>query len=69
DFGIMLTIRYLTNPRTRRGTEQQIWEEILTEFAGQNDISFAYPTIRYYDQSREGHTGWGAASLPPTTES
>ncbi|MEX2397858.1 MAG: mechanosensitive ion channel domain-containing protein, partial [Balneolales bacterium] len=26
EFGPMLTIRYLTNPRTRRGTQQQIWE-------------------------------------------
>ncbi len=59
DFGIVLTIRYLTNPRTRRGTEQQIWEEVLTEFAQYDDISFAYPTIRYYDRGREGNTGWG----------
>ncbi len=59
DFGIVLTIRYLTNPRTRRGTEQQIWEDVLNEFSSQEDISFAYPTIRYYDRSREGHTGWG----------
>ncbi len=59
DFGIVLTIRYLTNPRTRRGTEQQIWEDLLTEFARYDDISFAYPTIRYYDRGREGNTGWG----------
>jgi len=59
DFGIVLTIRYLTNPRTRRGTEQQIWEEVLNEFSVHEDISFAYPTIRYYDRSREGYTGWG----------
>ncbi len=59
DFGIVLTVRYLTNPRTRRGTEQQIWEEVLSEFARHDDISFAYPTIRYYDRGREGNTGWG----------
>ncbi len=61
DFGIVLTIRYLTNPRTRRGTEQQIWEEVLTEFSRHEDISFAYPTIRYYDRHLEGRTGWGIA--------
>ncbi len=65
DFGIALTIRYLTNPRTRRGTEQQIWEDILTEFAEQDDISFAYPTIRYYDRHREGDTGWGVNDTKP----
>ncbi|MDG5767515.1 mechanosensitive ion channel [Balneolales bacterium ANBcel1] len=69
DFGISLTIRYLTNPRTRRGTEQQIWEDVLTEFSKHDDISFAYPTIRYFDRGREGHTGWGMsdteAGLPP----
>ncbi len=64
DFGIVLTIRYLTNPRTRRGTEQQIWEDVLSEFAHHDDISFAYPTIRYYDRGREGNAGWG---LPDDT--
>ncbi len=70
DFGIVLTIRYLTNPRTRRGTEQQIWEEVLTEFARHSDLSFAYPTIRYYDRGREGNTGWGLpedGGNPPQT--
>ncbi len=70
DYGIALTVRYLTNPRTRRGTEQQIWEDILTEFAKHEDISFAYPTIRYYDRGREGGTGWGlkdADSTGPST--
>src|SRR5205823_3735631 len=31
--GVQLTIRYLIEPRKRRGTEHAIWEEILTEFA------------------------------------
>lgn len=65
DFGIVLTNRYLTNPGTRRGTEQQIWEDVLSEFARYDDISFAYPTIRYYDRGREGNTGWG---LPDDTD-
>lgn len=47
EFGPLLTIRYLTNPRTRRGTQQQIWEDILTEFDKHEDIVFAYPTTRF----------------------
>ncbi|MEX0680701.1 MAG: mechanosensitive ion channel domain-containing protein [Balneolales bacterium] len=57
DFGIVLNIRYLTNPRTRRGTEQQIWEDVLSELDQHDDIAFAYPTIRYYDHAREGRSG------------
>lgn len=45
--GVRLTIRYLTDPRKRRGTGQAIWEDILTEFALHDDIELAYPTKRY----------------------
>lgn len=48
DSGVLLTIRYLTKPKTRRGTEQRIWEEILDRFAKRDDIDLAYPTVRYY---------------------
>ena len=48
DFGVMLTIRYLCNPRKRRGSEHEIWEEIITRFKQQPDIQFAYPTTRFY---------------------
>jgi small-conductance mechanosensitive channel len=48
DSGVMLTIRYLVNPRMRRGTEQKIWEEILTAFQAEPQIDLAYPTIRYF---------------------
>jgi small-conductance mechanosensitive channel len=54
DSGIQLTIRYLCEPRKRRGTEEAIWEEILTEFGNRKDIDFAYPTVRYYDSKTEG---------------
>lgn len=57
DSGILLTIRYLTSPRTRRGSEQAIWEEILTKFSKYNDIDFAYPTHRFYDNVQEGKEG------------
>lgn len=48
DSGVMLTIRYLVNPRQRRGTEMKIWEEILDAFAEHSNIELAYPTIRYF---------------------
>jgi len=54
DSGVQLTIRYLCEPRNRRGTEQAIWEEILTEFGKCKDLDFAYPTVRYYDNKTEG---------------
>jgi small-conductance mechanosensitive channel len=54
EYGVMLTIRYLCEPRRRRGTEQCIWEEILREFATHQDIDFAYPTQRFYNHMMEG---------------
>lgn len=48
DFGVMLTIRYLCNPRKRRSSEHEIWEEIIARFKQQPDIQFAYPTTRFY---------------------
>jgi hypothetical protein len=45
--GIKLTVRYLTHPRSRRGSEQVIWEDILTAFAEHPDIKYTYQTIRY----------------------
>lgn len=54
DSGVNLTVRYLTNPRKRRGTTQKIWESILDRFAENDTIDFAYPTIRYYDNPKEG---------------
>lgn len=62
DSGINLSIRYLTNPRKRRGTAQSLWEDILTRFAEHDDIDFAYPTVRYFDNIGEGK---GYTSHPP----
>jgi small-conductance mechanosensitive channel len=53
DSGVLLTIRYLTNPRKRRGTEMAIWENILKEFAQYPEIDFAYPTRRFYNHAVE----------------
>ena len=57
DSGINLTIRYLSDPRKRRGISQAIWESVLDRFAEHDDIDFAYPTIRYYDNPTEGKPG------------
>lgn len=56
EFGVQLTVRYLCNPRKRRGTENEIWQEILNQFRNHNDIQFAYPTTRFYTRG-EGLTG------------
>ncbi len=52
--GIVLTVRYLSEPRRRRGSAQEILEAMLHAFAHCPDISFAYPTQRFYNQSLEG---------------
>ncbi len=62
--GVLLTIRYLCEPRRRRSTEQAIWEDILTEFAGQPDIQFAYPTQRFYQRNTELNSPPAAAEAP-----
>lgn len=53
DSGILLTIRYLCNPRKRRITSQFIWEDILNEFEKDVNIDFAYPTTRFFDAKTE----------------
>jgi len=57
DSGIMLTMRYICEPKKRRLTEHQIWEDVLSEFAKHRDIDFAYPTQRLYYNPREGKEG------------
>lgn len=44
--GPVLTLRYLTRPRERRGTAQLLWERILTELGDEPGITFAHPTQR-----------------------
>jgi len=48
EFGVCLSVRYLCNPRTRRGSENQLWQRVLTAFNAEKDIQFAYPTTRFY---------------------
>jgi len=53
DSGISLTIRYLCNPRKRRITSQMIWEDILESFNKKENIDFAYPTTRFYQEEKK----------------
>ncbi|MBN1902288.1 mechanosensitive ion channel family protein [Candidatus Sumerlaeota bacterium] len=52
--GVLLTIRFMTKPRQRRGTDEMIWEAILDAFQKEPDIDLAYPTTRFYDNRKEG---------------
>jgi small-conductance mechanosensitive channel len=53
DNGVKFTLRYLCKPRRRRFTANNIWEDVLDSFNKSDDIDFAYPTQRFYDNSRE----------------
>jgi len=48
EYGIRLTVRYLCNPRRRRGSENEFWQKVLIAFKPEKDIQFAYPTTRFY---------------------
>ncbi len=61
DSGVGLTLRYLCSPFERRAVAEKIWEDILVAFHERDDIDFAYPTTRYYDNVREGKPGARAA--------
>lgn len=61
--GVLLTIRYLCEPRHRRDSEHAIWEDILKEFAKSADVDFAYPTERFYNNKLEGKIGAKGSSL------
>ncbi|UCC85744.1 MAG: mechanosensitive ion channel family protein [Anaerolineales bacterium] len=63
--GVLLTIRYMCDPRRRRSSEHAIWEDILKAFAEQPDIEFAYPTQRFFQrwiESPQGREGRGEGS-------
>ncbi|MBN3038422.1 MAG: mechanosensitive ion channel family protein [Candidatus Omnitrophica bacterium] len=46
DNGVALTLRYLTEVKERRTTEDRISKNVLDDFAAERDINFAYPTYR-----------------------
>jgi small-conductance mechanosensitive channel len=53
DFGVELTLRYLTEARRRRSTQDAICQDILDKFNKEKDIDFAYPTYRIFRQGEE----------------
>lgn len=62
--GVLLTLRYLSQIRRRRSSEQEIWEDILRAFAQHPNISFAYPTQRFYSNWLEGRQTMGPGIAP-----
>jgi len=46
DYGVELTLRYLTAVRERRTTQDRISRSILEDFAKERSVNFAYPTYR-----------------------
>lgn len=57
DIGVKLTIRHLSHARKRRGLNQMMWEDILNRFEDENQIDFAYNTLRIYQNQIEGKSG------------
>ena len=57
DIGVGLTMRYVCRPWQRRSTSEAIWIKVLEAFGEREDIDFAYPTLRYFDNAREGKQG------------
>lgn len=60
--GVLLTVRYLCEPRKRRDSTQTVWEAVLNAFAKHADIEFAYPTRRLYSRTVEKY-GLEASSI------
>ena len=46
DSGVLLTGRFLVDPRKRRGAEEAAWTVILDGFAEEERVDLAYPTYR-----------------------
>ncbi|MFH1505285.1 MAG: mechanosensitive ion channel domain-containing protein [Candidatus Omnitrophota bacterium] len=46
DSGVELTLRYLTEARMRRATQDRLCRAILDDFEKEEKVSFAYPTYR-----------------------
>ncbi len=46
DSGVELTLRYLTEAKKRRSTQDQLCQAILDDFEKEPNVDFAYPTYR-----------------------
>jgi small-conductance mechanosensitive channel len=54
DNGVKLTLRYLTDARGRRTTQDELSRGILQDFEEHEDIKFAYPTYRIVTEQKRG---------------
>lgn len=63
DSGIQLTLRHLTHLRERRGARDRITRSMIEAVGREPDLSFAYPTMRFYRRGEEEpSTGTGPAA-------
>jgi len=62
DSGVQLAMRFVCEPRSRRGVEEKIWEDLLGAFAQEKHIDLAYPTQRFYNNVEEGKAAAPAAA-------
>ena len=46
DNGVRLTMRFVCKPKARRNKTEEIWEAVLIAFSREEDLDFAYPTMR-----------------------
>lgn len=51
---ITFVIRYICPYKSKRGSAEKIYEDILTEFMKHDDIEFAYPINKVYFDSKKG---------------
>ena len=65
DSGVLLTLRYITPPRKRRGNAEKLWEAILEAFGEESSIDFAYPTVREYRNNIEGKPQASGETVSP----
>jgi small-conductance mechanosensitive channel len=64
DDGIVLTLRYLCDPRKRRSSASDLWEKILDEFKKLDHVAFAYKTTRFYVDSADEKAPLEAPRVP-----
>ena len=48
EFGVQLTVRYLCNPRKRRGSENDIWQAILSNFTSNTSWWYVLSIFNYF---------------------
>lgn len=64
EWGVQLTVRYLTPPRQRRSSAQQLWEAVLESFGPEREMRSQAPSvICRTSMSRAEHGGSSRAGL------